>query len=112
MPSTHHEIAVTYKDDKKVVPATIPPLAVGDTVLYSYNGVGKLTLIFTEGSPYHTEKYANTEVPGDTRLTVMQEGEFPMGCQVVLPDKKMIGWIPGDATTKDSGGTHHVRKPL
>jgi hypothetical protein len=111
MASTHHVIEITLKGTK-VVPAAIPPLKVGDTVLYSYTGAGDLLVVFTEGSPYRTNQDANTEVPGNKKLTITQDGKFPMGCQIVLPNNNTIGWNAKDPNgTKDSGGTHDVRKP-
>jgi len=109
MPSTHHVIAVTQQGTK-VVPAAIPTLTVGDTVLYSYKGSGKLIVVFNGDSPYGTAQDANTKVHGNTKLTITKDGKFQMGCQVVLPDGKPIGWNPVDPSTADSGGTHDVRR--
>lgn len=110
MPSVHHQIEISVRG-KDVVPSKIPKLNVGDTVTYSFKGGGKAIVTFPGMSPYRTDKKVNTKVASAEKLTVMQAGKFPSGCQVELPNGVIIGWSPKDLSgTADSGADHEVVK--
>jgi len=106
----HHEIEISVRG-KAVVPSKIPMLGIGDTVRYSFKGGGKAIITFPEMSPYRTDKKVNTQVPSGEKVTVVQAGKFPSGCQVELPNGTTIGWNPKDPSgTRESGADHEVVK--
>jgi hypothetical protein len=103
----HQEITITL-DGTNAVPGPIPPMAVGQTVLYKSND-GKVRIQFPGQSPFRTDKDLGTSVPGGEILTLQQGGEFVCSCFLTLPNGQEVGWSHPNNVA--SGGKHKVTPP-
>jgi hypothetical protein len=105
-----HEIMITL-DGSNAVPGPIPPMAVGQTVLYKSND-GKVRIEFPDQSPFRTDKDLGTSVPGGLILTLQSgsDGGFlECRCFLTLPNGQEVGW--SNPTNLASGGQHKVTPP-
>jgi hypothetical protein len=106
----HHEVTVSLQGTG-AVPSPIPPMAVGETVLYKSKD-GEVRILFPARSPFRTDNVAGTSVPGSVILTLVSDsGSSTLECRcfLTLPNGQEVGW--SSPTNEDSGGQHKVTPP-
>jgi hypothetical protein len=104
-----HEITISLQGSN-AVPSPIPPMAVGQTVLYKSND-GEVRIQFPDRSPFRTDNVSETSVPGSVILTLLSgSAGSTLECRCFITPKgaQEVGWSPNNLI---SGGRHKVTPP-